>query len=72
MNKTGFFRYRGRSSRRKCSLGRPDQRDLSENLAATQGLAHMITEAQRLFQVPKVPGLKTQPEKAVRIKKNNF
>ncbi|CAF89938.1 unnamed protein product, partial [Tetraodon nigroviridis] len=44
-----------RSSRRKCSLGRPDQRDLSENLAATQGLAHMITEAQRLFQVPKVP-----------------
>uniref|UniRef100_H3CQA1 Si:dkeyp-23e4.3 n=1 Tax=Tetraodon nigroviridis TaxID=99883 RepID=H3CQA1_TETNG len=47
--------YRGRSSRRKCSLGRPDQRDLSENLAATQGLAHMITEAQRLFQVPKVP-----------------
>ncbi|XP_047463283.1 rho GTPase-activating protein 7 isoform X2 [Mugil cephalus] len=41
-----------RSSHRKYSLGRPDQRDLSENLAATQGLAHMITEAQRLFQLP--------------------
>lgn len=43
-----------RSSHRKYSLGRPDQRDLSENLAATQGLANMITEAQRLFQVQKI------------------
>lgn len=42
-----------RSGHRKYSLGRPDQRDLSENLAATQGLANMISEAQRLFQVPK-------------------
>uniref|UniRef100_H2RLS7 Si:dkeyp-23e4.3 n=2 Tax=Takifugu rubripes TaxID=31033 RepID=H2RLS7_TAKRU len=41
-----------RSSHRKYSLGRPDQKDLSENLAATQGLADMITEAQRLFQLP--------------------
>lgn len=41
-----------RSGHRKYSLGRPDQRDLSENLAATQGLATMITEVQRLFQVP--------------------
>ncbi|MEQ2310686.1 hypothetical protein AMECASPLE_011647 [Ameca splendens] len=41
-----------RSGHRKYSLGRPDQRDLSENLAATQGLAVMITEAQRLFQLP--------------------
>uniref|UniRef100_A0A3Q4BKW7 Rho-GAP domain-containing protein n=1 Tax=Mola mola TaxID=94237 RepID=A0A3Q4BKW7_MOLML len=40
------------ASHRKYSLGRPDQRDLSENLAATQGLANMITEAQKLFQVP--------------------
>uniref|UniRef100_A0A3B3CW55 Si:dkeyp-23e4.3 n=1 Tax=Oryzias melastigma TaxID=30732 RepID=A0A3B3CW55_ORYME len=40
-----------RSGHRKHSLGRPDQRDLSENLAATQGLAFMITEVQRLFQV---------------------
>uniref|UniRef100_A0A8C2T8P0 Rho GTPase-activating protein 7-like n=1 Tax=Coturnix japonica TaxID=93934 RepID=A0A8C2T8P0_COTJA len=39
-----------RSSQRKCSLGKPDQRELSENLAATQGLAHMITECSRLFQ----------------------
>ncbi|CDQ60252.1 unnamed protein product [Oncorhynchus mykiss] len=34
------------------SLGRPDQRDLSENLAATQGLAHMVTESLRLLQLP--------------------
>ncbi|XP_071362144.1 rho GTPase-activating protein 7 isoform X2 [Trachinotus anak] len=43
---------KSRSSHRKYSLGRPDQRDLSENLAAAQGLANMITEAQRLFQLP--------------------
>ncbi|XP_029483491.2 rho GTPase-activating protein 7 isoform X1 [Oncorhynchus nerka] len=41
-----------RSSHRKYSLGRPDQRDLSENLAATQGLAHMVTESLRLLQLP--------------------
>uniref|UniRef100_A0A8B9DQ04 Rho-GAP domain-containing protein n=1 Tax=Anser cygnoides TaxID=8845 RepID=A0A8B9DQ04_ANSCY len=40
-----------RLSQRKCSLGKPDQRELSENLAATQGLAHMIMECNRLFQV---------------------
>ncbi|NXN52493.1 RHG07 protein, partial [Rynchops niger] len=40
-----------RSGQRKCSLGKPDQRELSENLAATQGLAHMIMECNRLFQV---------------------
>ncbi|XP_075298116.1 rho GTPase-activating protein 7 [Opisthocomus hoazin] len=39
-----------RSSQRKHSLGKPDQRELSENLAATQGLAHMIMECNRLFQ----------------------
>ncbi|XP_071025552.1 rho GTPase-activating protein 7-like isoform X1 [Oncorhynchus clarkii lewisi] len=41
-----------RSSHRKYSLGRPDQRDLSENLAATQGLAHMVTESLCLFKLP--------------------
>ncbi|KAF7643512.1 hypothetical protein LDENG_00238060 [Lucifuga dentata] len=41
-----------RLSHRKYSLGRPDQRDLSETLAATQGLASMISEAPRLFQLP--------------------
>ncbi|KAJ6668026.1 hypothetical protein lerEdw1_016347 [Lerista edwardsae] len=41
-----------RSSQRKYSTGKPDQRDLSENLAATQGLAHMITECNRLFRIP--------------------
>ncbi|TDH05108.1 hypothetical protein EPR50_G00138480 [Perca flavescens] len=41
-----------RSIQRKYTTGRPDQKDLSENLAATQGLAHMITECQHLFQIP--------------------
>ncbi|XP_037323046.2 stAR-related lipid transfer protein 13-like isoform X3 [Pungitius pungitius] len=41
-----------RSIQRKYTTGRPDQKDLSENLAATQGLAHMITECQCLFQIP--------------------
>uniref|UniRef100_A0A3Q3WH78 StAR-related lipid transfer protein 13 n=1 Tax=Mola mola TaxID=94237 RepID=A0A3Q3WH78_MOLML len=41
-----------RSIQRKYTTGRPDQKDLSENLAATQGLTHMITECRRLFQVP--------------------
>lgn len=40
-----------RSIQRKYTTGRPDQKDLNENLAATQGLAHMIGECQRLFQV---------------------
>lgn len=40
-----------RSIQRKYTTGRPDQKDLNENLAATQGLAHMITECQHLFQV---------------------
>ncbi|TRZ22156.1 hypothetical protein HGM15179_005060 [Zosterops borbonicus] len=44
-----------RSSQRKCSLGKPDQRELNENLAATQGLAHMIMECNRLFQVKVLP-----------------
>ncbi|XP_015250155.1 PREDICTED: rho GTPase-activating protein 7-like isoform X1 [Cyprinodon variegatus] len=44
--------HAARSGHRKYSLGRPDQRDLSENLAATQGLSIMIAEAQRLFKLP--------------------
>uniref|UniRef100_A0A3B3CVT4 Si:dkeyp-23e4.3 n=1 Tax=Oryzias melastigma TaxID=30732 RepID=A0A3B3CVT4_ORYME len=45
-----LFHLTAKKDSRKHSLGRPDQRDLSENLAATQGLAFMITEVQRLFQ----------------------
>ncbi|KAF6722172.1 StAR-related lipid transfer protein 13 [Oryzias melastigma] len=41
-----------RSIQKKYASGRPDQKDLSDNLAATQGLTHMITECQRLFQIP--------------------
>uniref|UniRef100_A0A8C9T674 StAR-related lipid transfer protein 13 n=1 Tax=Scleropages formosus TaxID=113540 RepID=A0A8C9T674_SCLFO len=41
-----------RSMQKKYATGRPDQKDLKENLAATQGLAHMITECNRLFEIP--------------------
>ncbi|KAK3507372.1 hypothetical protein QTP70_014895, partial [Hemibagrus guttatus] len=37
---------------RKNTLGKPDQRDLNENLAATHGLTHMIQECRKLFQIP--------------------
>nr|XP_044996161.1 stAR-related lipid transfer protein 8 isoform X2 [Jaculus jaculus]XP_044996162.1 stAR-related lipid transfer protein 8 isoform X2 [Jaculus jaculus] len=33
-------------------VGRPGPRDLSENMAATQGLSHMISDCKKLFQVP--------------------
>lgn len=36
---------------RKQTLGKPDQRDLNENLAATHGLAHMLQECRKLFRV---------------------
>uniref|UniRef100_A0A8C6S055 START domain-containing protein n=1 Tax=Nannospalax galili TaxID=1026970 RepID=A0A8C6S055_NANGA len=37
-----------RVMQRKLSWGKPDQKDLNENLAATQGLAHMIAECKKL------------------------
>uniref|UniRef100_A0A8C7I068 Rho GTPase-activating protein 7 n=1 Tax=Oncorhynchus kisutch TaxID=8019 RepID=A0A8C7I068_ONCKI len=40
-----------RGMNRKQPLGKPDQRDLNENLAATTGLAHMIQECRKLFRV---------------------
>uniref|UniRef100_A0A8C6PBM1 StAR related lipid transfer domain containing 13b n=1 Tax=Nothobranchius furzeri TaxID=105023 RepID=A0A8C6PBM1_NOTFU len=41
-----------KAMQKKYATGRPDQKDLNENLAATQGLAHMITECNRLFEIP--------------------
>ncbi|KAG8452817.1 hypothetical protein GDO86_004563 [Hymenochirus boettgeri] len=41
-----------RAIQKKYATGRPDQKDLNENLAATQGLAHMIMECNRLFEIP--------------------
>lgn len=41
-----------RAMHKKYATGRPDQKDLNENLAATQGLAHMIIECNRLFEIP--------------------
>lgn len=43
--------YAHRVINRKHTLGKPDQRDLNENLAATHGLAHMIQECRKLFRV---------------------
>ncbi|KAK2501305.1 hypothetical protein MC885_004778, partial [Smutsia gigantea] len=43
---------------KKYATGKPDQKDLSESLAAAQGLAHMIMECDKLFEVP--PELVTQ------------
>lgn len=40
-----------RAMQKKYATGRPDQKDLNENLAATQGLAHMIIECNHLFEV---------------------
>ncbi|XP_067253840.1 stAR-related lipid transfer protein 13 isoform X5 [Chanodichthys erythropterus] len=40
-----------RSIQKKYATGRPDQKDLNENLAATQGLAHMIAECNQLFEI---------------------
>uniref|UniRef100_A0A8C8RQ67 StAR related lipid transfer domain containing 13 n=1 Tax=Pelusios castaneus TaxID=367368 RepID=A0A8C8RQ67_9SAUR len=37
---------------KKYATGKPDQKDLNENLAATQGLEHMIIECNKLFEIP--------------------
>ncbi|XP_062997625.1 stAR-related lipid transfer protein 8 [Elgaria multicarinata webbii] len=34
------------------TVGKPDQKDLNENMAATQGLSHMIADCKKLFQIP--------------------
>ncbi|XP_028839749.1 stAR-related lipid transfer protein 8 isoform X1 [Denticeps clupeoides] len=31
---------------------KPDHKDLSDNMAATEGLSHMITQCKKLFQIP--------------------
>ncbi|KAM4697217.1 stAR-related lipid transfer protein 8 [Rhinophrynus dorsalis] len=41
-----------RVMRKRGTSGKPGHKDLSENLAATQGLLHMITECKKLFQIP--------------------
>nr|NXO03350.1 STA13 protein [Rhinopomastus cyanomelas] len=40
-----------RAIHKRGTSGKPDQKDLSENMAATQGLSHMITDCKKLFQV---------------------
>ncbi|CAI5782611.1 stAR-related lipid transfer protein 8 isoform X1 [Podarcis lilfordi] len=37
---------------KRATMGKPDHKDLNENLAATQGLSHMITDCKKLFQIP--------------------
>ncbi|XP_054884173.1 stAR-related lipid transfer protein 13 isoform X2 [Poeciliopsis prolifica] len=41
-----------KAMQKKYATGRPDQKDLNENLAAAQGLAHMIMECNHLFEIP--------------------
>ncbi|XP_066438976.1 stAR-related lipid transfer protein 13 isoform X2 [Eleutherodactylus coqui] len=41
-----------RAIQKKYATGKPDQKDLNENLAATQGLTHMIMECNKLFEIP--------------------
>ncbi|XP_006879647.1 PREDICTED: stAR-related lipid transfer protein 13 [Elephantulus edwardii] len=41
-----------RAIQKKYATGKPDQRDLNESLAAAQGLAHMITKCDQLFEIP--------------------
>jgi len=57
---------------RKNTLGKPDQRDLNENLAATHGLAHMIQECRKLFLVSLTLSLSafcpTETHKHIRFK----
>ncbi|XP_058239407.1 stAR-related lipid transfer protein 8 isoform X2 [Hemibagrus wyckioides] len=36
----------------KRGRAKPDHKDLSENMAATECLSHMITECKKLFQIP--------------------
>ncbi|XP_026534339.1 stAR-related lipid transfer protein 8 isoform X2 [Notechis scutatus] len=37
---------------RRGTVGKPDQKDLNENMAATQGLSHMMANCKKLFQIP--------------------
>uniref|UniRef100_A0A8C6VEW4 Rho GTPase-activating protein 7 n=1 Tax=Naja naja TaxID=35670 RepID=A0A8C6VEW4_NAJNA len=61
-----------RSSQRKLSTGKPDQRDLSENFAATHGLAHMIMQCHRLFGVGGIFSSEVAPHQAILIKYSNI
>ncbi|RMC22109.1 hypothetical protein DUI87_02982 [Hirundo rustica rustica] len=40
-----------RAIHKRGTMGKLDQKDLNENMAATQGLSHMITDCKKLFQV---------------------
>lgn len=41
-----------RMVQKRGTMGKPDQKDLNENMAATQALSHMITACKKLFQIP--------------------
>lgn len=46
-----FLSLWDRMVQKKGTMGKPDQKDLNENMAATQALSHMITGCKKLFQV---------------------
>ncbi|KAL8181298.1 UNVERIFIED_CONTAM: hypothetical protein K2H54_053236 [Gekko kuhli] len=41
-----------RMVQKRGTVGKPDQKDLNENMAATQALSHMIMGCKKLFQIP--------------------
>ncbi|XP_014430146.2 stAR-related lipid transfer protein 8 isoform X1 [Pelodiscus sinensis] len=41
-----------RMIQKRGTMGKPDQKDLNENMAATQGLSHMVTDCKKVFQIP--------------------
>ncbi|XP_060611973.2 stAR-related lipid transfer protein 8 isoform X3 [Anolis sagrei] len=41
-----------RMMHKRSTVGKPDHKDLSENMAATQSLSHMIADCKKLFQIP--------------------
>ena len=46
-----FLALPSRIKNKRSLVGRPGPRDLSENMAATQGLSYMISDCKKLFQV---------------------
>ena len=46
-----FVALPSRIKSKRSLVGRPGPRDLNENMAATQGLSHMISDCKKLFQV---------------------
>ncbi|MFT7811024.1 stAR-related lipid transfer protein 8 isoform X1 [Arapaima gigas] len=49
-----------RLMQKRGGMGKPEQKDLNDNMAATEGLGHMIVECKKLFQIPQDMMLQSQ------------